>query len=467
VVLPPQVYLDPSTPFGGAPQAAGQAPPGSGLNAAAVMSKMAAPIMALTAAVSSFTAAAQGAAQATNIAASSAMTGAQKSRAMAEAIPIVGRVAQAVHDLADAFERTEDRIRQSRYRFEEAAIRQAGFIEREQARLSAQSRIGPQETLAEAMRGARVIKAPDQYGQTHLEEIRLREQAQRYPLLTASARAQHAANAANRDVEAARRQYNRLIARRSILRAEAQDARRASELAVEQENESNDPRSLQFWVTNGRRQKATREERGREALEANRALQGNEQLIQQASLQLQERQTVAAEKESLARKTSLAVLRDQVEVLRARGQMILAETESAGRMNPLQRQIGLQALRAVKAGGRDSVTPEMLGLAEQLAPAYMRDLYARHGAKAPETEALKAEGFWRPESIEAIRTELGKVQTQVQVAINLDEAALAERIAEALRDGMTRLIASMRIQMGRELDDLRENRRRQQNMEAR
>lgn len=211
------------------------------------------------------------------------------------------------------------------------------------------------------------------------------------------------------------------------------------------------------------RNKVGREVAGKQEQEALNAVLLNRQQIQQAITQQQEASVSVAQKESDVRKADLAIAKSKLEVLKQQIQTISAQATRVGGMSEIDKSLGLAAARHVKRHGLRATPMEMRQRAAQFAPEWLQKEQERAGLEDPATKAAKAEGFFQEGDAVKKAIEAQKIQTEVQVKISLDEAALSDRIVAALARSFEKLVANIKSEFNARLAHMEAGQGRGQN----
>lgn len=388
-----------------------------------------------------------------NTLSSSARTDAQKNEEIARSIPLIGRVAGAFIDLRDAANDIPDKIRRSKIAMEEGLLWQQGKQAQAMALDASRSAVGAYRARAGAFGGIAVGQAPLGDRSTYVGELRFQEESQRYPAQEAKKRAEAEALAGRDAVRGEQQRLNELVAKRGMLGRHVEATRGAERAAMGRESGAT-----------GSRQKAERQEAGAAAQLALNNFLLNEQRIVEQNNRLKAAGVTAAEKESAVRKANIAVMQAELSILQQKEQRLTGEAAALGQMNRVERMLAADAALAIKQGGLESVTPEQRELARRVAPGFVRKEEEKLGLSTAEGRRLREAGIHDGGNLDLVRQEIQKVQTQVQIAISLDEQALATKIAEALERAVGVLVKSIRAEFNAKLERMRSGRQMNQNL---
>jgi hypothetical protein len=185
---------------------------------------------------------------------------------------------------------------------------------------------------------------------------------------------------------------------------------------------------------------------GREVQLAATDAANNEKLIQGEINRQKELGVQLAEKESALRKANIGAARTELEITRARIQLGVNQSVRAGGMQPWERQQSLMAARFIKQHGLAATPAFMQQQAGAMFPEYVQKEREKFGRTTEEYKAGVKEGFAKDIDIVAERAKEAKISTEVRVAVNLDEAALGKRIAEAISDNFRELLKSIKAE---------------------
>jgi hypothetical protein len=158
-----------------------------------------------------------------------------------------------------------------------------------------------------------------------------------------------------------------------------------------------------------------------------------------------------AQAELTARRDLVAILQQEKTIVEQKLSRLSEQAGRFGGMNPVEQQVGVNALRMIDRFGIENVPMEMRGHAAAVAPQWMREQEMRAAERNPRYRELQAmrdregvpfvEQGSRAESIgqrEAARAE-------IRMNMVIDERVLGERIAERLQGPLRDLLRAVEI----------------------
>lgn len=274
------------------------------------------------------------------------------------------------------------------------------------------------------------------------EGQRLYDEYQRkLPAMDAQTRANRAADAARREVNMGGSRVENLNSLQQQARDRRDAARRKERDLFNAENQTGGTMSVRY--------KAERDKLLKTAAEENQQVMDLEARKQTEINGLAEARVRLAQAEGAARKANVAVMQAELENLKARESAMAGQAQKFGMMGAGGRMQALMAFKSVQAMGIENAPPELLSQAAAFAPKTI----AKQAEKAGEqTEEFKAGKALAPEdfgggkdTLDQIRAQIDKVQTDVRISIDLDERATAKEIADALQDTFKKLIQTIKL----------------------
>lgn len=182
----------------------------------------------------------------------------------------------------------------------------------------------------------------------------------------------------------------------------------------------------------------------------------NEKLLREAINREQSMGVSLAEKQNQIERARTAMLKAEVEVLRQKEQTQAHGAQAVGRMTLAQRAQAGIALKMLQRGMPLHLMPQaMRGALESVAPQAMQKRFEQAGLGTKLYKQFQKEGLIDKGDLNEIRKERTKLETQVEVKVTLDEAMLAEKIAEKLGKALEDLVKAITARQEAEMERLK------------
>jgi hypothetical protein len=357
-----------------------------------------------------------------NVLHNASLSGAQKANALEAAIPVVGTLSKLSIDVRDAYFGRAERLREMQDRSQIVDAFQDAQHQAHLQREPVRDEMARARDRARALAGISPI-LPGSFDRNTLAG----QQGYQQDLATLAER-----NALQRSQALAgvgRENYGKIGKDISLLEAERWQLERRA--AKEQQ-------TADYWKG--------KEDRGEgrfkvERLEAERARQETlneiarkgEEIVERTN----ERKKVGLElvqQEAAARQASVALGVKELAVLEAREQRTAINARRLGSQNPIDRQAGLRAAQFIKQHGLGRATPDLVAAAGRFAPDWLGKQQEQFGEQSAEYKQGQREGFFGLDvmSLRQIRQQLNESQSNVQVNVVLDAAAVGKATAAEL-----------------------------------
>jgi hypothetical protein len=362
------------------------------------------------------------AANSMNILQNASLSKAQKANALEAAIPGVGTLSKLSIDVRDSYFGRAERLREMQERSQIVDAFQDAQHQAHLQRAPIRDEMARARDRANALAGVSPI-LPGAFDRSTLAG----QQAFQQDMATIAER--NAAQRAQALAGVGRENYGKIGQDISLLERERQAL---------QQRAGREQQTADYWKA--------REDRGEgrfkvERLEAERARQETlneiarkgEEIVERTN----ERKKVGIqliEQEATARQTSVALATKELAVLEAREQRTSANARRLGSQNPIERQAGLRAAQFIKQFGLGRATPDLVAAAGRFAPDWLGKQQERFGEQTPEYRQGQKEGFFGLDlmSLRQIRQQISESQSNVQVNVVLDAAAVGKATAVEL-----------------------------------
>jgi hypothetical protein len=153
-----------------------------------------------------------------------------------------------------------------------------------------------------------------------------------------------------------------------------------------------------------------------------RAMQA-EQLRIQLLRESQQAMREAAQAESTLRRANIGLLREEINILQTREQMVSQGAQRLGMMNPLQRRLGVMAAEMIEQRGVENVPWFMIQHAQQVAPNLVGRQTERAGEQSVEMQRLRQLGEFgdATQPLSELRRSIDQLSQQLNMDILRDE----------------------------------------------
>ncbi|MBP3957728.1 hypothetical protein J8F10_20955 [Gemmata sp. G18] len=209
-------------------------------------------------------------------------------------------------------------------------------------------------------------------------------------------------------------------------------------------------RQVEILESRGIRQKSEIDKAQRAVDIAQGELMTAQKMKEEEINRLKERQLALAQAQSQVRKADIEMSKTELEIANRKVERASGAAERIGGMNRGERMMGVNALRLIDRVGAENLPPEILASAGSIAPGYVADAKRKSGEKAvrgmflpDELKRYFPDGMGGSDFDKSIKDQykyLDKLQADVQVKIQLDEEALASKLAESLGPVIGRLL---------------------------
>jgi len=414
-------------PQGPTPALSGSAAGGSGLT----MAMGANVAMAVYAGIKSLEHGLAFGAQAMNTSQRTDLTDAQKRNQIADSVPVVGGLLKSLREFGRALDGTTESMRQNTVRHQEnlavdrvqaQVTGRTNQIERElgtrQARHDATSAVGyaPLQTFDRQTVAGR---------QQHAEYQRL------LPLQDRHVELQREEFTATRDQQLAQQQLAQATDRQAVALRNVM----ATEQRYQRAFRGSDPRELQLA--------AHARERASQAESAIRPTYDTALGVAEAASSRQ------AQARSAVRRNAIDEQRAQLGNLEDRYSRTEQGAATWGAASPIERSLGLSALRQVREHG-ERAGPEAWSYAQRFAPEYAREQQVRIGEESPERMQAIREGFRPSYEATPLREQdrqIDNARADIRVNVNLDAREFSRHTLRAFREVYGEMIQSLQAQV--------------------
>lgn len=382
----------------------------------------------------------------------------------------------------DAVTGVAERIRLAEYAFQDKSLLQNQRLEKNLLTSGSAAEIEAAKNKGSAFAGLanNPLAAPNLDRSTFQGDIEQQKQMRLFPLQQNVARATALSQAANKDHSASQARLAKLQGELSPLQEKMRVAQDRERATVEKENKTSARANSPLGKVAGyaqyatlptiaaglfQRDKAGRQETGRESMLAQAEVAKQIKEIETEINREKQLGIGKAEQESAIRKANIGIAKEELAFAKEKEQRLTGQAQRLGGMNKFERQAGLQAVRLVKEakGNFDSLPPQLLAMAQQFAPEFVRKEQEKFGQTTEEGRAGVAEGFLEKGDLRAIREEVAHKAAKVEVGIHLDEAALATQIVNVLERSIKSLIKAIDIRHEAEMGRIRSGRQIAQN----
>lgn len=358
--------------------------------------------------------------------------------------------ATALIAFKDAVTGVTDSLRRADVAYKEAIVRVEGQARITSVRDATAAEMSTHATRAEALRGLAIAGAMPVAPKREAGFAGLlahEEATARYPHQVGLARAKAEHGAAQMDLAAGQRRYTQLQHQSAFY------VRRANQttdtLKTERQKEQ-----APGWLGSNRNKVAV-DAAAIAALEAQRDLGEHLNRMEAEGARLKALGVTEAQKESAVRKQNIAGLQAELSLLQQKEKRASSEAGAVGRLSEVKQQQGLHAARQIKLHGIQNVPMQMRESARSVAAEYVREQEEKYGANTGVARSLREEGFNQKQTAEQVRLEMPRVQTELNMKVVLDEAALAEKIGPLLGAALEKLVTVMEVRMRKEVNELR------------
>jgi hypothetical protein len=413
-----------------------------------------------------------------NILGNASLTAAQKSRALAESLPLVGGWFESLHKLADSLTGTTEKMRANAASLQIDLVKISAAATAEQKTRAGRTEV--EETGRRATALAHFTPAPFRTFDRSTFQGEIARQEYMSVLPAKDTRDQMAVEVemAKKNAEAARQRRDDLgkraaaaAAEQERAAAEAQRVRRKQGLPEpgqqpRQESATREiiRRGLGYVQMAGEgtvgyfgRQTVTSRQKGNidtAATEAKRAeaqAAALQKAHEEAILEAKQKGIEADRKSSELRKANVEIAKAELAVLEAKEQRLASQSTRIGGMNKADRMIGLQAATYIKEQGIQAATPQMIQAAEQFAPDYIRKIKEAFGRTTEEYQAGVERGLLEEGVLEEVRKQVDrKVQANVRMELVIDTKQLAIDIAATVQETFRELIKNIKLEQDRQ-----------------
>jgi hypothetical protein len=131
----------------------------------------------------------------------------------------------------------------------------------------------------------------------------------------------------------------------------------------------------------------------------------------------------AAQAESTLRRANIGLLREEINILQTREQMVSQGAQRLGMMNPLQRRLGVMAAEMIEQRGVENVPWFMIQHAQQVAPNLVGRQTERAGEQSVEMQRLRQLGEFgdATQPLSELRRSIDQLSQQLNMDILRDE----------------------------------------------
>jgi hypothetical protein len=386
-------------------------------------------------------------------------TGAMKADALFAAFVPGGK---SILDLRNALSGASDDFRKVEFNFQREQMRSQQRYEVVGATNQAEAEVARYGSRTEALGRVKIpVPAAIDRG-TFQGDIAFQEQQRRLPLQDAAERAGADVRATQTETRASRERLTERLAARGTLQQRLAVADRYRREVWAQEGINVKDREGP-WDWFGKRDKPGIQKATRGVEQVTSEIAANEVEIQREITRQKELGVKAAQAESAVRKANINLAREDLAILQSKESRLTSQAVRLGGMSAYERQTGLEAARLVKQHGIAALPPQVLAQAERFAPEYVRKEKEKFGQTTEEGRAGLREGFLEKGDLTAVRAEVAKAQTNVRVAISLDEQALAQKIAGIIAASFGKLLESIRVKQDAQEKELRARQQRRTN----
>lgn len=161
------------------------------------------------------------------------------------------------------------------------------------------------------------------------------------------------------------------------------------------------------------------------------------------------------EAESAARRGNITHMQAELQNLRAREQVYASSATRLGGMDTGSRMQGLAAVRFISQFGMGAATPEIVAAAQGIAPHWAQERMQAFGQRTPEYRELQRMGITEFGDLQAARAAANQQQFAVDAKIQIDENALAKKLAERIDPLLKDLIGVITAEVRQRLDKKR------------
>ncbi len=394
-----------------------------------------------------------GGSRAINIAQNTDFTPGQRNTALAEMIPILGDLSKGFREFSEALSGMTEQMRQTQQMMAiqiplEAIQRGAAFetagLRRDSAAATARSH---------AINALRPVQIGHFDRNTTAGELAYQEAVGMAPHIAARDVAHAEATAARSRVASSQSALDENAA--AIARAEGRrDAFIRSSPRVTSASSSGDNGGLAGYFLPGSTA-GIRAAQGRGASQGNtidnlsEQRRGEEELL---DLQRQRKQLInetkqatidAGETESRYRQQNIAILQQETQQLENRYRNISSSASRLGRMQPIDRAIGMAAFRRARALGIENLTPQEQSAVSSIAPDFAEQQFRRVGEASGEFSQLQGAGEITGGTVAGIQEQLRQNTNQLSAMILENQQQTNTVIAAAMRDSVEGLAAAI------------------------
>jgi hypothetical protein len=199
----------------------------------------------------------------------------------------------------------------------------------------------------------------------------------------------------------------------------------------------------------------SRNELLKDAEAANTEMMKRQEEYQQRILEAKQAGVRVAEAESQLRQVSINHQRQELNLLKEKESRIASSARTLGGMNEGDKQASVAALKEIQKAGRvDAVPPEMLAMAQRVAPNFIGKLMDEQGERDRQRFGIgQIEGD--PESLRDVRAEIQQKDVKVEVAVNLDAKEVANQLSANIKGLVAEITTSISKEMQAEFARIR------------
>ena len=172
--------------------------------------------------------------------------------------------------------------------------------------------------------------------------------------------------------------------------------------------------------------------------------------LMQKRQQLQQADAAAAQAAFKAEEARTNVMRGQLQIMEARERKHASSSRNLGAMNPLERQMALDAVKLFRANKNnpDAMLPEQLRHVAALIPDELAAAETKIGEAARRESGVDTLGVGDNKTLDERRKEIQETQAKIDVKVAFDESMLAKKMAEALAGLAEKISADFKVVFG-------------------
>jgi hypothetical protein len=382
-----------------------------------------------------------------------------QARHMGESLPIVGRVLSSIREFVDAIDGTTERIRRSMVDISRGHVIAQTSGQIEMSRFTGAGDLAGAKMAAMLAGGASPVPFHSFDRGTVEGQMLFQEQQRRMPHLLQIA-------AQERRVAAARARVSGLQSGLHANQARLADLERKRQIHLGNLQGFVGPHALEMEPTGqggvggaqwpvdpiigmaleNRDQAANH---ASQAMIINQEMEAGQRNRLQMINQIRAAESAAAQEERRHREMIIGLMREDINILQQREQMLSQTAQRLGAMNPIQRRLGVMAAEQIAQHGMGNVPWFMIQHAQSVAPNLIGREAERFGESTPEFQTLRRLGEFGPEtrSLSELRAAIDQLSRNLNLETLETETQYSNRILESIDDHLGTAVAIL-IELG-------------------